>query len=377
MQSVAEGMVEAGHQAVVATTVPQEETRTDWCNGVKVYYVRQKNLYYWPPRSTDNHVVLKPLWHALDTYNPWMAREVEHILEVEQPDVVHTSLLAGFSVSVWNVVKQHKLPLVHTLFDYYLLCPRATMFRNGKNCKRQCTECRPYSLPRRALSKQVDAMVGTSRFILDRHLELGCFAATPTKMEIYNAYQTELSTRSPAWSTSGVRFGYLGRLHPTKGIESLLQAVDQLPTGSWNLKVAGRGSEAYERHLRTKYELPAVEFLGHVKPEEYLREIDVLVVPSVWHDPSPRVVSEAYAYGVPVIGSNTGGIPELVEEGRTGFLFDPSSPTDLAAKMRWFVDDSTLVGDMRVECLKRAENVTHKKVNEQYIEAYVAAMKAG
>ncbi len=105
IQSVAEGVQEAGHQAVVLSTVPRNEGSSDWINGVKVHYVGQKNLYYWPPRGVEKPRVLKPLWHGLDTFNSWMAGEVERVLEMEHPDLVHTGVLAGFSALAWKPVK--------------------------------------------------------------------------------------------------------------------------------------------------------------------------------------------------------------------------------------------------------------------------------
>jgi glycosyltransferase involved in cell wall biosynthesis len=70
----------------------------------------------------------------MDIYNPLMAWEVKKIIDREQPDLVHTHNLQGFSVAAWKVVKKRGLPLVHTMHDYYLLCPRNTMFGGGRNC---------------------------------------------------------------------------------------------------------------------------------------------------------------------------------------------------------------------------------------------------
>lgn len=376
VQSLAEGMAEAGHRVVVVSTVPRKETRIGWLNGVKIYYIGQRNFYYWPPRGKGSPKALKPFWHGLDTYNPWMAREVDRILEAERPDLVHTNVLAGFSALAWEPAKRRGLPLVQTLHDYYLLCPRATMFRNGKNCERRCLECRLYALPRGRLSNLADVVVGDSRFVLERHLEFGYFAATPEKRVIHNAYRAGPTIPAPGGQRLPIRFGYLGRLHPTKGLEVLLDSAKQLPKGTWRLDVAGRGLAEYERDLHTRHKDPAIEFLGHVKPEVLFSEIDVLVVPSVWNEPFGRVVVEAYAHGVPVIGSNRGGIPELIEEGRIGFLFDPGRPDELTAKMRRFIDERASISEMRAACLRKAESFLPENVVEQYLQAYASAMRS-
>ena len=72
-------------------------------------------------------------------------------------------------------------------------------------------------------------------------------------------------------------------------------------------------------------------------------QIDVLVVPSLWLENSPLVIHEAQMAGVPVVGARIGGIPDLVEDGRGGLLYDPSSPPELTAALRRLIDDRDLV----------------------------------
>jgi glycosyltransferase involved in cell wall biosynthesis len=257
------------------------------------------------------------------------------------------------------------------LHDYYLLCPRSTMFRNGENCEQVCLGCRPYALLRRHLSSRVDALVGDSRFVLERHLRFGYFGATPKQGVIYPTYRAGSTTPLSETRSWPIRFGYLGQIVAAKGLEVLLKAVVRLPEGSWSLDVAGRGPAAYERQLRARYEVPAIRFLGYVRRlEVFFPEIDVLVVPSVWNDPSPRVISEAYAYGVPVVGSKRGGIPESIEEGHTGFLFDPDRPEDLTVKMRRYVHKPDIVTRMRLACLRKAKSVSLEGAIDQYLEVY-------
>ncbi len=375
-QSLAEGMAKAGHRAVVISLAPQKGIQIDRINDVRIYYVGLKNLY-WPFGGTTNPTMLKPLWHALDTYNPWMVREVARILDAERPDLVHTGTLGGFSPLTWQPVKQRRLPLVHTLYDYYLLCPRSMMFRNGQNCKQVCARCRPYALLRRRLSSCVDAVIGNGRFVLERHLGSGYFASAPKKRVIYNSYPTKPAAISSETRSLPIRFGYLGRLVTEKGLEVLLKSVAQLPQGTWTLDVAGRGLAAYERYLHTRYKRSAIRFLGHSKPEDFFEKIDVLVVPSLWHEPSPRVISEAYAHGVPVVGSKRGGIPELVEEGRTGFLFDPGRPEDLTVKMRRYLDKPDIVTSMRLAALEKAQTLVPERIIQAHLDIYQSLLGKG
>ena len=373
VQALAEGLVDADLEVVVVCAAPHRGVRKVTLSGVKICYVGLKNLY-WPLGEKKNRGVLKPLAHAIDTYNPWMAREVARILDEERPDLVHTNNLSGFSVSIWPSVKQRRLPLIHTLHDHYLLCPRSIMFRRGANCERRCVECIPYALPRGRLSNRVDVVVGVSPYILERHLQFGYFGATPERKVIPNFYEAAQPSPIPEARPAPVRFGYLGMLLASKGLETLLESSAQLPGGTWSLSIAGRGLPEYERYLCSRYGSPAVRFLGHVSPDTFFPDIDVLVVPSLLRESFGRGVIEAYAHGVPVIGSDRGGIRQLIEEGRTGLLTNPDRPGDLTAKMRRFIDHPEIIEEMRPACREKAKGFLPDYIIEEYLGTYRKAL---
>lgn len=372
VQFLAEALARVGHEAVVVSAGWNRGIQVDEINGVKVYYVGLKNLY-WPFSKKQNSALIKPLWHLMDTYNPLMAREVDRILAVEKPDVVHTNNLSCFSVAVWRTVKTRKLPLVHTIRDYYLLCPKSSMFSRGRNCEKQCTLCWLYSIPRRKYSELVDIVVGNSRFILEKHTSLGFFPRARAEV-IFNAYEREtFGFQASVNRQPCVRFGYIGRLHPTKGVEVILEVVRMLPEGTWTLSIAGQGSPEYEKYLKES-SLESIQFMGFVRPEEFFPQVDVLIVPSLWHEPLPRTIFEAYVHGVPVIGSRRGGIPELIEEGKTGFLFDPDRPEELVKAMNTFIQKPELIDIMRDNCLEKAQEFVPGRIVEQYIQVYESAI---
>lgn len=372
VQFLAEALLRKDHEVIVVSASLNRGIQVNEVNGVKVYYVGLKNLY-WPFNQKQNSDLLKSLWHLLDIYNPLMAREVDRIMTIEKPDVVHTNNLSCFSVAVWRTAKARKLPLVHTLRDYYLLCPKSTMFSKGKNCEKQCKLCWLYSILRRKYSRLVDIVVGISRFILEKHISLGYFPRSRTEV-IFNAYEPKkFGYQTIKDRQSYIRFGYIGRLHPTKGIEVVLKAVRMLPEGTWSLSIAGRGSVEYEKYLKEN-SLDNIKFMGFVQPEDFFSQIDVLIVPSLWHEPLGRTVCEAYFYGVPVIGSKRGGIPELIEEGETGFLFDPDRPEELARIMTTFIQKPEFIDVMSDNCFEKAREFTPKRIVERYIQVYESAI---
>jgi glycosyltransferase involved in cell wall biosynthesis len=369
VQLLAEALVQDNHQVVVISTSPNPGIKVDWINSVKVYYVGLKNLY-WQFGSQENPSILKPLWHTLDSYNPCMAQAVADILDTEQPNLVHTNNIGGFSVLVWQAVKQRKLPLVHTLRDYYLLCARSAMFRKGKNCETPCLYCQPYTLTRRYFSQLPDAVVGISQFILKQHLKLNYFRNTPIQETIFNSFcSTSIPTQASS-NKSILRLGYLGRLQADKGIEFLLSTLENLASKNWELWVAGKGTVEYESYLKSRYKLPNIHYLGFINSSELFKKIDFLVVPSLWQEPLGRVVFEAYTYGIPVIVSNRGGIPEMIDEGKTGFIFDPAQPETLLGVLISVRENPMMTVHMHKNCLEKARLFEPEGIGKKYTNLY-------
>lgn len=336
-------------------------------NGIKVYYVPLKNLY-WPFSKQIRPRWQKALWHILDIYNPFMAREVGKIIDQEQPDLVHTHNLAGFSVATWKAVKKRGLPLVHTSSDYYLLCPRSKMFRGGTNCAMSCWACSLFSQPKKSLSSLVDHVVPVSKFVQDRHSGTHYFDGAESSVIFNSAPSYQEPTRSPSRGT--VSCGFMGQLTPSKGIEDLLREFARIDPGTATLFVAGTGKGSYVNLLRQKYGRPNVHFLGFVPPRELFDQIDVLIVPSLWHDPCPLVILIAYSFGTPVIAARRGGIPEEVEECKTGFLYEPSQPGELRQQIAKFFHHPELAADMAGHCWAKARDFSLAQVCDRYQAVY-------
>lgn len=171
-----------------------------------------------------------------------------------------------------------------------------------------------------------------------------------------------------------LRVGFLGRLDPTKGVELLIRAAAPLLKGECELRIAGKGREPYEQELKERAASLDVRFMGFVKTEAFLAEVDVLVVPSLWNDPCPLVIIEAFAQGVPVIGSNRGGIPERIDEDKTGFVFSPEHPETLTVALERFISDRDLLARMNAESLLRARDLSPKRMVDDYLEVYGKAL---
>jgi glycosyltransferase involved in cell wall biosynthesis len=176
-------------------------------------------------------------------------------------------------------------------------------------------------------------VVGVCQLILNKFITQGYFRKTPIKTFIHNTRNFKVPLNQSPSCGELITFGFIGTLAAHKGIEVLLKTfVDHAPS-HWRLKVAGRGKADYEARLKERFNHPGIEFIGQVKPSEFFPDLDFTVVPSLWEEPLGMVVAESLLHGIPVVGSNRGGIPEMLRDERLGRLFNPDDPSALPAVM--------------------------------------------
>jgi glycosyltransferase involved in cell wall biosynthesis len=157
---------------------------------------------------------------------------------------------------------------------------------------------------------------------------------------IYNGVSEPAWTRRPRDPAKPWNIGVVGRIEPEKGQMEFVAAARILASEFTNCRfiVAGAplfsAQEYFEKVKRASHDLP-FQFLGWQENiGDVFSRLDLLVVPSSGIDSTPRVVVEAFSGGLPVVASPTGGIPEIVEDGRTGFLAAAHTPAALAARIR-------------------------------------------
>ncbi len=332
VRAMAEKLVASGGEAVVISLSPDGVAGTGTVNGVRVHYVPLANVGFLHgkiPLSKSRRMI----WHLIDSYNPIMGARVKKILRQERPDVVETNNLQGFSVAAWRAARSLGLPVVQVLRDYYLACANSTMYRNDKNCAGQCASCKVLAIPRRRLSSIPDAVASVSRRTLEKVCGAGMFRADIPKIVGRSAIKINNTSSNRAVHAAGapLTVGFLGRIEPVKGIESLLEAVTSIDAGKIRLVIAGGGDPHYVDQVKARFGAPNIDFLGVTDPAALFDKIDILFVPSIWEDPLPRVMPEAYANGLPIAVARVGGMPEIVDEGVTGYIFEPGNAESIKA----------------------------------------------
>lgn len=334
LKTIVDGVRARGHDVAVACTNPTGGYVESVVDGVPVFRFSNHNLYSMYGGARPG-IVKRMAWNVLDVHNPKTGREFGDVIDRWKPDVISAHNLSAISTSAWSAARTRGVPVVQVLHDLYLACPATTMMKKGAACSGQCMRCRAFRIAHPARSQGLSAVVGVSRFIVDRLTSLGYFKGVDQYV-INNA--RPLQNAALSVPTTVRTFGYIGSLIPSKGVQVLIEAFrkafSNLETPP-QLLIAGRGADAYVDTLKEAAgHGKDIVFLGHVSAAEFFSRVDVPIIPSIWPDTFPGVAVEAAAYGRAPIASNIGGIPEIVSDGINGRLFEPGDVTALAALMR-------------------------------------------
>lgn len=371
---LAEALVRRGHVVVVVSLHPGSCESVDERNGVRVYRLPMDN-FYWPFGRKEKPNILRRLaWHIREIWNPAAARRIGRILDAEMPEAVNTHNVSGFSLAVWREVKRRNLRLVHTLHDYYLMCPRCTLFDRARNCEKRCLSCRVLTVNRRGLSRLPDSVVSVSRHALDEHTRRHYLEDRPATV-IYNIQGASRPFPSKTPQGGGqlsgdLIFGFIGRVEEEKGIETLLAASRQLHRSNWRLKIAGKGLDDYVKSLANRFPDPRIEWLGFTDAEKFYASVDVVILPSLWAEPLPYVCVESLHAGLSLICALSGGIQEIAQLSDRVEFFPAGNPRALADKMNLALASPQEWRERRVPDASRLAAFREEYVVQKYLREY-------
>ncbi|CAI0794187.1 glycosyltransferase family 4 protein [Serratia proteamaculans] len=309
VQLLAEELVRKGHQVRVVCLHRENDRKKDNINGVDVVYLPLKNIY-WPFCDDVRSKVKRLLWHAIDSYNIFMASSLSREIDEFNPDVVHTNNISGFSVSIWNAIKKRNKKLIHTTRDYYLFHPNSTMFSQDKNMDPDEGRIKFWSFGKKLASRKVDTYIGISDFIRKFHVENGFFV-NATSDYIYNAVE-KIPVKDI--KSTELRFGFIGRLTRDKGFDTYCQLVDRFREKYPNaiFYAAGRFIKSEDGDVLEKLaNQKGILLLGFIPSNQFLSLVDVVVLPIKWREPFGRVVIESVLANKIVLTNAVGGVSEL------------------------------------------------------------------
>jgi FkbM family methyltransferase len=283
-------------------------------------------------------------------------REFTELLAREKPQLVHIhNTFVMVSPSIYLACEQANIPVMQTLHNYRLICPAATLFRDGHVCE-ECIEHTLWRGVRYACYRNSRLATGAVALMLAVHRKRhtwdkkvqGYIALTEFARSkfVEGGLPEEKIFVKPnfVYPDPGVHLStgeyavFVGRLSAEKGASTLLAAWDRLGNRI-PLSILGDGPERKGLELQAAdRRLSNVSFLGRVKREEAratMRNACCLIVPSECYETFTLTIAEAFACGIPVICSRLGAMQEIVEDGRTGLHFTAGDADDLAAKVEW------------------------------------------
>jgi glycosyltransferase involved in cell wall biosynthesis len=316
-------------------------------------------------------------------------REVKAIIREQRPDVVHFhNTFPQISPAAYYASKDAGIPVVQTVHNYRIGCINGMLFRDGSICG----EC----LEHGALRGVIHGCYHNSRI---RSLPLACgqyihkwLATYARKVDVYIALTDFMKRQMVRVGLPAVRivvkpnfvdidlpsvaagdyFVFVGRLEPMKGVQTLLDAVQNASFGKVVVVGDGELASVVKRQASQNFEYVGPQPLK--KTMQWIAGAKAMIVPSLCYESFGRVVVEAFACGTPVIASDIGGLSEIVRDGETGFLFKPgdaSALIDACTRMedRGLVEE---LGRNARDCYRAS--FTPQKNYDQLIDIYRRAI---
>jgi glycosyltransferase involved in cell wall biosynthesis/MoaA/NifB/PqqE/SkfB family radical SAM enzyme len=313
-----------------------------------------------------------------------------------KPDIAHIGHLNHLSTGVVDKLNKQNIPIVFTLHDFWLMCPRGQFLtrsigegNNFQLCSGQqdhkcATNCYKVYFGGRAenenqdiehwsawthqrmsetkaIINKVDVFIAPSNYLRNRFINE---FSVPENKIIYMDYgfPTAYLTQTKKSKDHNIfTFGYIGTLIPAKGVNQLIEAFCQIEAPA-ALRIYGRhnGQSAEALKLLAAKSKNKIEFAGeyinHNLADEVFSKVDCIVVPSIWAENSPLVIHEAQSCKIPVITANYGGMSEYVQHKVNGLLFEHRNTNSLAEQMKFALANPHLMKEYGLKGYLYAED---------------------
>lgn len=299
----------------------------------------------------------------------YSSKNKEKMIEAIQefkPDIIHAfAVHVQLTPSVLEAAKIMGVPVLMSCNDYKHICPNYKLYDGVKICE-ACKGGRFYNAVLKScchsslsysLASSIEAYVHARKNVYERYVDKYLFASefmlNKTKEFWHDRDFSSGLLKNPFDATKfspsyGGEYGlYFGRIIGEKGVDELVRAASE---ASVPIKIVGDGPGLGEAvQLANSLGAENIEFTGALWAEELdvvLKGAAFVVVPSLWHENFPYVIFQAFAFGKPVLGSNRGGIPELVGKDARGMIFDPENQGEFSRKLVEMFSQGARINEM-------------------------------
>ena len=332
-------------------------------------------------------------------YNKHNKKVMEEALDDFKPDIVHlNNFQRQLSASIIEPIKERGIPIVFTAHDVQAICPAITMLDSNRNACEDCIGGKyincikkgcvknsklksilgaieaSYYRNKKIYTNVIDYIITPSNFYKEKFIEDGIAKnKIETIHNFININDYDIDTIDKNYAL------YFGRLSKEKGILNLLDAFSKLNIGELHVVGSGEELDNIKKYIKDKKLSKRVKLLGYLdkkKMKEELRKCKFVVVPSIWYENCPYSIIESLAIGKPIIGSNMGGIPELVEDNKCGYIYNANDIEDLSNKMEKLFKDDKLVIKFSKNSKDRAKKLYSEEVYyKKLIKIYSSLLK--
>lgn len=377
-----------------------------FCTSKKPYYDESYEYLKYFPESVDfknlSFVEKIKNFHK-PFYNPEAVKKLGKFLDEIKPDIIHEHTTSfHLTPAVLNECYKRNIPVVLTIHGPGFFCPSGTlMFGQKKLCKNvhckglnkhNCllNKCLQDKLINKLLKtsvylyyevmgfyKKVSAFVCPGRAIMDFAVKFGIDKDKLHLVQNFvNCHSEPGSIAAPlmqAWESKGY-FLYVGRLDKEKGVDFLIEAAKFLPE-EIEIHLAGNGSEEENlKLLAKKYSLKNIKFSGFksgLELEEEYKNCIASILPCNWFETFGLTIVESFCFGKPVIASNIGGIPEIIDNHKNGILVEPANIEELANAVKFLYENQEKAIEFGINGRKKAEKLFNPEIHyEKLIEVY-------
>jgi len=368
---VAKGLKQLGHEVVIITTKPWGKgNQSEEIQDIRVERFFPLN-FFWFGDIGKKSAWLRFFWHGVDMLNIFSFFIIRRMLRQEQPDLVLTHNLKGIGYLIPFAIYSLRLPWIHTVHDVQLLTPSGLMLKGREfSWEHINIMTRMYRVLCRLLFSCVKQVVFPSHFLREFYAHRGFFRNARLEVIPNPVEHSVRSTQTRHTEvTSGFALLYVGNIEEYKGIffaVKTLQSVQQ----PFILHIVGDGKGMPALRELVKHD-PRFFLHGYVPPEklfEFFQKAELTIVPSLCYENLPTVILDSFSFGIPVLASRIGGIPELVHEGETGWLFEAGDMRDFQEKLLSCFQDRNLLRS----CGERARDQYTKYSIASYLNALLS-----
>ena len=349
--------------------------------GDKEYFVEKIDL------NTGSKLKALDIVYSKENY-----KKMQEVIDDFKPDIVHlNNFQRQLSASIVDCCKKNNIPMVFTAHDMQAICPASAMLYKGEICedciKKGYSSCIKKTCIKNSKLKSILGVLEAQYYRKNKIYSKIDFIITPSeflkkqlikgKLEykrIETVHNFVIDSNRENNNNDNKYAFFFGRLSGEKGILNLLNAIKQLDNG--NLIIAGDGPERknIEKFIKENNIEDKVKMVGYLKQEqvkEYIENSRFVVVPSIWYENCPYSILETMEIGRPIIGSQIGGIPELIEDKENGFVYEYDNIDELAEKMKTLFDNNEVANQQgrmsrKLYEEKYSENIYYNKILEIY-----------